>query len=319
MNDLFHEELARMRSQADALVRSTVTGLSPVMAGALMSGGKNLRGLLLIIFSRRQSMVHSEAPFYAAGIELLHLASLVHDDIIDNAQLRRQRPAMHRAQGRKMAVLAGDFICMRVLSGINGRAVPAIASDFFTMTSAMVEGEIDQLLNGSRPQCTEEEYLLVAGKKTGSLFSLATTTGARLSGSPEKGVACALECGQVFGTAFQILDDILDLTASVDRTGKEPHQDIYNGLMTIPVIHHLRAGGSLKELQLLAESGAHTGIVAALISTGSIEYACELARELMKKSCEKAGEALPVFEAGLVSSLCSELMEKTHEGVIYGT
>jgi octaprenyl-diphosphate synthase len=316
LRDHFHEELDLTLLQGRRILRTAAPGYAAKLADVTEGRGKAMRALMLLLFSRNEGSIHPEAPFYAAGVELLHLASLIHDDVIDDAAVRRNQPAAYRVLGRKMAVLTGDYISLRVLKEVEKKERPEILRDFLFQSTEVVEGEISQTLEGSRQDLTEEEYLGFIQRKTSSLFVLAARTGALLAG---RDIAAAESFGLYFGAAFQIADDVRDFTADAGDSGKEPFTDARNGIMTLPLIHFRRQGGDMAVFLELADRGDLQGALALLHNRGSLEYAAARAVEKLAR----AGVALEgCFSAGEREEfhlLGSQLMARLRrEGVLHG-
>lgn len=316
LRDHFHEELDLTLLQGRRILRTSAPGYAARLSEVTEGRGKAMRALMLLLFSRNGGSIHPEAPFYAAGVELLHLASLIHDDVIDDAAVRRNQPAAYRVLGRKMAVLTGDYISFRVIREVEKKDRPEILRDFLFRSGEVVEGEISQTLEGSRPDLTEEEYLGFIQRKTSSLFVLAARTGALLAG---RDAAAAESFGLYFGAAFQIADDVRDFTADAGDSGKEPFTDTRNGIMTLPLIHFRRQGGDMAQFRQLADRGDQQGAVALLQNRGSLEYAAARAVEKLARAGVALEGCFGAAEREEFHLLGSQLMARLRrEGVLHG-
>ena len=311
----FQEELGLLAVQRRRILKNDIPGFDRGLSATLLSGGKSVRALVLFIFSRRNGAVHHAAPFCAACIELLHLASLIQDDVIDKADIRRNRPSVRSVLGDRFAVLTGDFLSIRVLQEVERHGCGAMLRAFLLHSAAMIEGEISQALLGRDAVVSEEEYLRTIEKKTASLFRLSAGAGALLSG---RSTEAADEFGRRFGTAFQILDDLLDLTGDSDRTGKDAFADLKNGLCTLPVIHYLGRGGDGERLRSLASQGLLQETASLLHAAGSLEYAFNRAQEEIRLAHVAAQRCLEGEDLSPLNVMGNELLAGIREGVLYG-
>lgn len=215
----------------------------------VLSGGKQLRSLLVLAVACATTR-HPLGPGTLGrlaraglGVELLHYASLVHDDIIDGADLRRGRPAVHRREGEQRAVLCGDYVlalAFEQATGLGEAEGAAVAGTFVAMCEGMAR-EIGDQYNTER---REDDYFAAVEGKTAALISAACRLGALGCGLSASAVEAVSSYGRLMGTAFQIVDDIHDLTLPPGSTGKPPGQDLAAGIYTLPVLRALphRAG-----------------------------------------------------------------------------
>jgi geranylgeranyl pyrophosphate synthase len=246
--------LGELEARLDATVR-THPGVVAEAGGDALGGGKRLRPLLVFLASPA-----AEEPSLAAGVavELVHIATLVHDDVIDGARLRHGRPAAWAAHGPDAARAAGDYLFARAFAELAGTGDAAAVSVLVDTALALVRGEALQRRQLHDPDVTVEAYLERCALKTGKLFEAACLLGSR---SPALG-----RYGLALGVAFQIADDILDCTGETLETGKVPGTDLREGTPTLPlllaaredaVVRDALAGGRLDgALVRVAESGA---------------------------------------------------------------
>lgn len=199
--------------------------------------GKRLRPLLTLICCRLFSDDSSEKVLEVAGlVEILHSASLLHDDVIDEAVLRRGTASVNFRWGDKVAVLVGDFLLSRLFSHIAQLSDPFILQEFVRNARLLSEGSLLELHSRYDPCITESQYSDIIARKTSSLFSLACTLGSYLGGATSAQIEILEHAGYHIGYAFQVLDDILDYTGDEERTGKELWKDIKQGYFTLPFI-----------------------------------------------------------------------------------
>ena len=201
-------------------------------------GGKRLRPILLLLSAKACGYEGEDARTLGTVVELIHVASLVHDDVLDEAPVRRGRETLHSKWGNKVAVLVGDYLHALVLSMLIDRHADDPAMDILSdATQAMCEGEVVHAYKTGDFDISVDDYLKIIDLKTGKLITASCMMGAIL-GSKDKIIIQALTVyGQAVGVAFQIIDDLLDFIADGDKLGKEPFSDLREGKLTFPTIH----------------------------------------------------------------------------------
>jgi octaprenyl-diphosphate synthase len=225
----------------------------------LQGGGKRLRPALLLLAAGASGYRGSSAIRLAAVVEMIHSATLIHDDVIDGANTRRGRPSANARWGNHMSVLAGDWLYMESFEMALRERNFAILDILIGFTQNMVEGELLQLTRLGRIDLTEAEATDLAYRKTARLFSGCTRLGAVLGGQSEKVEIALAEYGRNAGLAFQLVDDLLDFTSSPEKVGKPVLSDLKEGKVTLPLIFALQ-NGSGKEAH-----AAHRKLVAAVL------------------------------------------------------
>ncbi len=228
--------------RVEGLMRSQAEGHNPDLKAALdhliASGGKRIRPTLTILTGRMLGADEDRAVTLAAAIELLHTATLVHDDLIDGSLLRRGIPTLNSRWSPGATVLTGDFLFARAAKlAADTESVPAI-SLFATTLGIIVNGEITQLFN-SRCRADREEYYQRIYAKTASLFETCTTCAALISPVDQKTTDLVRQYGYDIGMAFQIIDDVFDFTSDQSKLGKPVGSDLRQGLITLPTLHFL--------------------------------------------------------------------------------
>lgn len=208
------------------------------------AGGKRLRPALGILGSRLGSGPNHNVDVTSAAIEMTHLATLYHDDVIDEADMRRGVPSANEKWGNKVAILAGDYLFARAswISAQVGGEVPGALADAIAQ---VVQGQVNELSSVYDPTRSEKHYLDTIGGKTAALLEVSVRLGASLAGCDRSVVEAMRTFGVAFGYAFQVADDLLDLTASEDELGKPPGTDLRDGVYTLPVIYALEADPEL--------------------------------------------------------------------------
>ncbi|WP_298611708.1 octaprenyl diphosphate synthase [uncultured Thiothrix sp.] len=247
------------------------------------SGGKRLRPLLALICARACGYQGDRHIDVAAIIEFIHTATLLHDDVVDDSDLRRGKETANNVWGNQAAVLVGDFLYSRSFEMMVDVGSMRVMEILASTTNVIAEGEVLQLLNCHDPDTTEERYMEVIHSKTARLFEAACQLGAVLAGkSPEEEQAMA-RYGMHLGTAFQLVDDMLDYTASSEEMGKNVGDDLAEGKPTLPLIVALRQSTGTTA-QMLRDSIEHGGldnleqIIQAIRDTDALSYTAELAK-----------------------------------------
>ncbi|MBE9396988.1 octaprenyl diphosphate synthase [Pontibacterium sp. N1Y112] len=260
------------------------------------SGGKRLRPLLVLLSANACGYNGDKHIPLAAIIEFIHTATLLHDDVVDNSDLRRGKDTANARWGNAPSVLVGDFLYSRafqVMVEIGSMDIMQVISN---ATNVIAEGEVLQLLNAKNPDTTEDSYMQVILGKTAMLFEAATESGAILADcSAEQREALRLY-GRHLGIAFQLIDDVMDYLSTAEEMGKNVGDDLAEGKPTLPLIHAMREGND-EERQLIRQAIRKGGledlepIMAIVRQTGAITYTQTRAQE----EADKAIAALDVL------------------------
>ncbi|MCZ6679158.1 MAG: polyprenyl synthetase family protein [Candidatus Poribacteria bacterium] len=201
-------------------------------------GGKRLRPVLLVLSAKACGYDGEDAHTLAVVVELIHVASLVHDDVLDEAPIRRKRETLHSKWGNKVAVLVGDYLHARVLSMLVARHADDPAMSILSdATQAMCEGEVIHAYKNGDFNISQDDYLKIVGLKTGRLITASCMIGAILGTKDEKIIQALREYGEAVGAAFQIIDDLLDFVADQEKFGKQSFSDLREGKLTFPMIY----------------------------------------------------------------------------------
>ena len=293
-------ELHEVEARLTELLQSSIT-IIPELSGQLaFAGGKRFRPLVALLAARAAGYIDPVRITVAAVGELLHTATLLHDDVIDSGEYRRGRPTARLQFGNGMAVLTGDFCLARGLQAIaySGRisAVQTLAD----AVTRMAEGEVAQLQVAGDASLDRQRYYLVIDRKTAALIAWCASVGGLL----EPKVSAALHrYGLEIGYAFQIADDVLDYTSDVDQTGKARGQDLHDGKLTLPLILACEADPGLRRrlLQLLdrgppIDPDAAEDIIARVTTSTGAEQAAVVAEEHARAAIAQLA-ALPASPA----------------------
>jgi len=292
--DLVRDDLALVEDELARQSDTAFPAVSEIAAYLLGGGGKRLRPALLLLSANYAGRKDRSAIRLAAVVELLHSATLIHDDVIDSAGTRRGRPSANARWGNHRSVLTGDWLYMQSFQMALEERNFRILDVLIDLTQKMVEGELIQLEKIGRIDVTEEDALRLATYKTACLFSGCARLGAvlgRLEGEEEEALA---EYGRYAGLAFQLVDDLLDFTASAQQLGKPVLSDLKEGKVTLPLIYAMENGHrEARELvaRVLAEKEFHSvrpeTIVSLVHDSGALDRARCLAQEYAQraKSC----------------------------------
>jgi octaprenyl-diphosphate synthase len=294
---LVRADLTAVDAMIRARLKSAVPLVDQVAEHIIAGGGKRLRPLLCVLAGRAcgiETEKHIEA---AAFIEFVHTATLLHDDVVDGSQKRRGRATANNIFGNQASVLVGDFVYSRafqMMATVGSQRVMEIMSD---ATNVIAEGEVLQLMNAHDPETTEQRYLEVIYRKTGRLFEAGADVAAVLAGAPASQQAALARYGKHLGTAYQLVDDVLDYKSDPATRGKNLGDDLAEGKPTLPLLHALRHGNDEQRalIRLAIEQGglAQLGpIVEAIEATGGLEYAAGFAKAETVQALA-ALEALP--------------------------
>ncbi len=317
-NNLFYHELQKLLSEKKRILKSDIAAYTPLLEKVLHSSGKGIRPLIMLVFSSKNNKPAIDSTFYAACLEILHLASLIQDDVLDEAEIRRGDPAFYKMLGKKNAILTGDFFCVRIFREIEKRGNYPVLREFLAYSNELVEGEIEEGMSLTSTGLSEADYLRIIEKKTGSLFVVAAAVGSHLSGCNNEQVELARKFGAKFGTAFQIVDDVSDIVNREEASGKTPFTDIRNNVMTLPTIHFVRNHGNYDRLKSLISEGLYDEAVMLLNKHDSIDYAVTCAHQNMAEAINGIQGGFPNDTVKELSMIGENLFLKISEGVLHG-
>jgi octaprenyl-diphosphate synthase len=283
----------------------------------ISAGGKRLRPALLLLCCGALGYTGTQRFNMAAVVEFIHTATLLHDDVVDESELRRGAPTANARFGNPASVLVGDFLYSRAFQMMVEAQSMRIMQVLADATNIISEGEVMQLMNMHNAALDEAGYLQVIRSKTAKLFEASARVGAILSGAtPAQEDACA-EYGQAMGTAFQVIDDVLDYAGDTAVMGKNLGDDLREGKTTLPLIAAMQRGTDAERatIQTAIETGDISmldAVVAIVHKTGALDIAKASARSEAERAIA-AAKQLPAnaYSACLVS-LASQLLERNH-------
>ena len=297
IRSLVQADLAAVDAVIRARLGSSVPLVDRVAEHIISGGGKRLRPLLVVLAGRACGMAGNGHVEAAAFIEFIHTATLLHDDVVDGSSMRRGRDTANEVFGNQTSVLVGDFVYSRafqMMASLNRQRVMEIMAD---ATNVIAEGEVLQLMHAHDPETTEQRYLEVIYRKTARLFEAGAEVAAVLSDSSVDLQRALARYGRHLGTAYQLVDDVLDFRSNPAERGKNLGDDLAEGKPTLPLIYALRCAGE-PDRDLIRTAIRDGGlaqldpIIAAIESTGGIEYAGQLAQRELELALS-ALQALP--------------------------
>jgi len=295
--NLVQAELIIVENELARVLHSQMEFLTDVGSHLLRAGGKRLRPALYLICSRQEDVDTHKETAMAVAIELIHMATLVHDDVIDNASIRRGIPTTNARWGNKVSVLSGDFLFAKAFSLVAQYPDNESLQILTDVICELCEGEIVQTQGYFQPNQSEEDYLERIAKKTACFIAASCALGAISAQMNPKEVKDLYQYGYSVGMAFQITDDILDFTATSEQIGKPAGSDLRQGILTMPTLYALRESSHKEELRMLiltkdmSEAKAQR-CISIIHEAGAIEY-----------SYHRAGEYLELARKSLPNSL----------------
>ncbi len=306
MSDLKQKILSAVESDLEDIEKALSDNLNPyldlvsdVAGHILFSGGKRLRPLLMVLSARMCSYNGNYEKTFSTALEYLHTATLLHDDLVDGATLRRGKTVAHATWGNSITVLVGDYLLARALSISAGTGRLRVVQILAELTENMSQGEVHQLMRKGDVKLTEDEYLVVIRRKTAVLFKAACQVSAIIADAPEDKEKALADYGFNLGIAFQMADDLFDYTLQTSDFGKEVGADLREGKLTLPVIYALKQANSSDRdlmIKIIRNPDFTTDdfkiLLDLLVKYGGIDYTQETAASYI----DTAKNALALFE-----------------------
>jgi len=284
------DDMAKVNETILAQLNSDVSLINQLGFYIVSGGGKRLRPLLAVLSAKALGYQGSAHTTAAAFIEFLHTATLLHDDVVDESDMRRGKETANAAFGNAASVLVGDFIYTRsfqMMTSLGSLKILALMSD---AVNVIAEGEVQQLMNCNDPDTTEANYMQVIYSKTARLFEAATQIGAILTDSPQEIETALQNYGKYLGTAFQLIDDVMDYTADGKEMGKNVGDDLAEGKPTLPLLYAMQHGNA-EQTAMIRDAIEHANgmekleeILQAMKETGALEYTTQVAHQEADKA-----------------------------------
>lgn len=283
------DDLARVKDSLRALSKIDFLWLSEQLDYVVKSGGKVIRPALTLLAGKLYNYNRRYLLPMATAVELMHTATLIHDDAIDKSLVRRGKPTIYKLWGEETAVLLGDYLFARAGESVSDTKNPRVIKLFSQTLATISSGELSQLRSAFKLDQTRQHYFQRISSKTASLFALATESGGILAEAPENSVKSLKEYGHNLGIAFQIVDDILDFTSSREKLGKPVGSDLAQGTLTLPamlILERYPGDNPVKGLFENKDRQENIRLAIELIRSSSITEECyRVAAEYSAKAC----------------------------------
>jgi octaprenyl-diphosphate synthase len=297
-------------AQVDRVIASRLDSGVPLVGQVaryiISAGGKRLRPVLLLLVSGALGVTSTQRFNLAAVVEFIHTATLLHDDVVDESTLRRGRATANEAFGNPASVLVGDFLYSRAFQMMLDAGSMRVMDVLAEATNVIAEGEVLQLMNMHDASLDEESYLRVIRSKTAKLFEASTRLAAILANASEPVERACAEYGQALGTAFQVIDDVLDYHGDATETGKNLGDDLREGKTTLPLIYAMQRG-----------SAAQSALIREAIENGSSEQLSEIVRIVQETGALQATREAAAAEAQRAIDALEWLPKNRHaEGLL---
>ena len=314
---LITNDMDKVNKLIEQRLNSDVTLINQLSHYIVNSGGKRLRPVLVLLSAGIFAYKGDKHLELAAIIEFIHTATLLHDDVVDASALRRGRETANQRWGNEASVLVGDFLYSRsfqMMVEVGSMPVMKVLAD---ATNTIAKGEVQQLLNQHNADTSEASYLEVINNKTARLFEAAAQLGAIINACPaEQGTALAAY-GRHLGTAYQLIDDVLDYSAESTELGKNIGDDLAEGKPTLPLLYAMWHG-SPGQSELIRDAIVHAGnkeinkIKTAIVSTGAIDYTARLAQAEARKAMDALNGLPPSVYLDALYGLACFAVERTN-------
>lgn len=292
---LISDDMAAVDQLIQTRLNSKVALINQMGHYIVNSGGKRLRPLLVLLSARALNHGATQHIDLAAIIEFIHTATLLHDDVVDASEMRRGKETANAVWGNEASVLVGDFLYSRAFQMMVEVGDMRVMEIMSKATNMIAEGEVLQLLNCGDASTTEARYLEVIHFKTAKLFEAACQLGAVISRSDKKTEVAMSRYGMHLGTAFQLIDDVLDYSATSAEIGKNIGDDLAEGKPTLPLIYSMRHGSPTEAriIRHAIENSGHDNIeavIATIHSTGALTYTANAAQVEAEKATAAISE-----------------------------
>lgn len=298
ITELTAQDMAAVNATIIEQLNSDVALINQLGYYIISGGGKRIRPMIAVLAARALCYEGNKHLTVAALIEFIHTATLLHDDVVDESDMRRGKATANAAFGNAASVLVGDFIYTRAFQMMTSLESLRVLTLMSEAVNVIAEGEVLQLMNVHDPDITEENYMRVIYSKTARLFEAAAQSSAILSGASEAQEKALQDYGRYLGTAFQLIDDLLDYSAAGSTLGKNIGDDLNEGKPTLPLLHAMHNGNNAQRAMIREAieqgNGRHLlePVLQSMQQCGSLEYTRQRAEEEADKAIA-ALQALP--------------------------
>src|SRR3990167_5932280 len=317
IRSLLNEDLILTDQCIVSRLESDIPLIREVIEYVMTCGGKRIRPMILLLSAQALSYQGKQHIELAAVIELIHTATLLHDDVVDHSTLRRGHKTAHTIWGSNASVLIGDFLYSRAFQIVVYFKHQTILDIFAHATHYIAEGEIMQLVNCHNPDTTEKLYFEIIQRKTAKLFEIAAQLAAIIATPSNEKITAMSHYGLYLGLAYQLIDDALDYSRSPEQTGKNIGQDIAEGKVTLPLIFAMSKCKS-HELELLKNSiqsgSSHDlkAIIEIIESTNAITYTTDIAKHYSQQAKIALSQISSSPYKNALEKLCDFVIERTY-------
>jgi geranylgeranyl pyrophosphate synthase len=314
-----HDDLARVEARVRLAAEVEFPQLSRILQAIISSGGKRLRPMLLLLSAKAWEYDLEALVPAAAGVEMLHTASLVHDDTIDRSQLRRGQPTLNSLFDSGTVILIGDYLFAQSAILAAATMNPRVVAVFASTLADICDGQLREVFTAHRLDQTREEYERRIYGKTASLFAGSAEMGAILGGASEDQIRNLRSFGSEVGMAFQIIDDVLDIRSTTDTTGKPVNLDLRQGTITLPTMLFLQgANGSMRlsEVERIvsrddATEDDYVAVATMIEESGAVDQSVEAARTFVTRAQARLESVPDQDVARQLSAFADLALERT--------
>lgn len=294
---LIDADMQKVNETILAQLNSEVTLINQLGYYIIQSGGKRIRPMIAALSANALGYRGEQHITCAAFIEFIHTATLLHDDVVDESAMRRGNPTANAEFGNAASVLVGDFIYTRafqLMTQLNSLKILQIMSE---ATNVIAEGEVQQLMNICDPNTTEENYMRVIYSKTARLFEASTQTAAIVANATAEQELALQDYGRYLGTAFQLVDDVLDYSANAIQLGKNVGDDLAEGKPTLPLLHAMRHGNETQAqlIRKTIEQGGNRDVLDEVLAIMNEYQSLDYAMARAKQEAQKAVDAIQIL------------------------
>ena len=294
---LIDADMQKVNETILAQLNSEVTLINQLGYYIIQSGGKRIRPMIAALSANALGYRGEQHITCAAFIEFIHTATLLHDDVVDESAMRRGNPTANAEIGNAASVLVGDFIYTRafqLMTQLNSLKILQIMSE---ATNVIAEGEVQQLMNICDPNTTEENYMRVIYSKTARLFEASTQTAAIVANATAEQELALQDYGRYLGTAFQLVDDVLDYSANAIQLGKNVGDDLAEGKPTLPLLHAMHHGNETQAqlIRKTIEQGGNRDVLDEVLAIMNEYQSLDYAMARAKQEAQKAVDAIQIL------------------------
>ena len=294
---LIDADMQKVNETILAQLNSEVTLINQLGYYIIQSGGKRIRPMIAALSANALGYRGEQHITCAAFIEFIHTATLLHDDVVDESAMRRGNPTANAEFGNAASVLVGDFIYTRafqLMTQLNSLKILQIMSE---ATNVIAEGEVQQLMNICDPNTTEENYMRVIYSKTARLFEASTQTAAIVANATAEQELALQDYGRYLGTAFQLVDDVLDYSANAIQLGKNVGDDLAEGKPTLPLLHAMHHGNETQAqlIRKTIEQGGNRDVLDEVLAIMNEYQSLDYAMTRAKQEAQKAVDAIQIL------------------------